>query len=71
MMAVVMRAKERVIQAWWDLMLRLKMAIIPSKSVTKVATERNRNPTVPDVPPFATKLSAIPVGKTRVRMLSA
>lgn len=67
-MAVVTRANDLVIQAWWDLMLRLKMAIMPRSSVMSVAKERMRNPIMPEVPPFAVKLRATPVGKTVVMM---
>ena len=70
-MAVVTSAKDLVIHAWWDLMLRLKMAIIPKMRVSNVATARNRKPIIPEVPPFATKLRAIPVGKIRVMILNA
>ncbi len=70
-MAVVMRANDLVIQAWCDLILRLKMAIIPRRSVIRVAKERMRNPIMPEVPPLAVKLRATPVGKTVVMMLRA
>lgn len=69
--AVVTSANDLVIQDWWDLMFRLKIATIPKTSVARVAKDRNRKPNIPEVPPFATKLRATPVGNTVVMMLSA